>query len=215
MNSLISKIKDKSAVVGVIGLGYVGLPLSLEFASKGFNVIGFDVDERKIPLLNSGKSYIKHISEDRIKFARRQSGGKSVDSRKFEATTDFSRLSSCDAIIICVPTPLNEHREPEMKYVVKTATTIQKYLKKGQLVILESTTYPGTTEEILLPIFEKADSFQQSAVSDEKSKVKSQKAEENTKKVNLSFNAVSSNSTFKIQNPIRSLTDSKLKVGYD
>lgn len=171
MNSLISKIKDKSAVVGVIGLGYVGLPLSLEFASKGFNVIGFDVDERKIPLLNSGKSYIKHISEDRIKFARRQSGGKSVDSRKFEATTDFSRLSSCDAIIICVPTPLNEHREPELKYVIETATTIQKYLKKGQLVILESTTYPGTTEEILLPMFQEAFSVQRTANSNSEFKV--------------------------------------------
>ncbi len=143
---LIKKIKDKSALVGVIGLGYVGLPLSLEFASKGFNVIGFDVDESKIPLLNSGKSYIKHISEDRIQ--------KSVNSRKFEATTDFSRLSSCDAIIICVPTPLNEHREPEMKYIVETAQTIQKYLRKGQIITLESTTYPGTTEEILLPMFE-------------------------------------------------------------
>ena len=154
LNSLISKIKDNSALVGVIGLCYVGLPLSLEFTSKGFNVIGFDVDEIKIPLLNSGKSYIKHISDDRIKLARNQPNGKSADSRKFEATSDFSRLSSCDAIIICVPTPLNEHREPEMKYIIETAKTIQKYLKKGQLIILESTTYPGTTEEILLPMFE-------------------------------------------------------------
>ncbi|MCH7827468.1 MAG: nucleotide sugar dehydrogenase, partial [Bacteroidetes bacterium] len=154
MKSLLDKIKNKSAVVGVIGLGYVGLPLSLEFASKGFNVIGFDVDEIKIPLLNSGKSYIKHISDDRIKLARGLSGGKSADSRKFEATSDFSRLSSCDAIIICVPTPLNKHREPEMKYIIETAKTIQKYLMKGQLIILESTTYPGTTEEILLPMFE-------------------------------------------------------------
>ncbi|MCH8326881.1 MAG: nucleotide sugar dehydrogenase, partial [Bacteroidetes bacterium] len=154
MKSLLDKIKNKSAVVGVIGLGYIGLPLSLEFASKGFNVIGFDVDEIKIPLLNSGKSYIKHISDDRIKLARNQPNGKSADSRKFEATSDFSRLSSCDAIIICVPTPLNEHREPEMKYIVETAKTIQKYLMKGQLIILESTTYPGTTEEILLPMFE-------------------------------------------------------------
>lgn len=151
---LINKIKDKSALVGVIGLGYVGLPLSLEFASKGFNVIGFDVDESKIPLLNSGKSYIKHISEDRIQ--------KSVDSGKFEATTDFSRLSSCDAIIICVPTPLNEHREPEMKYIVETAQTIQKYLRKEQIITLESTTYPGTTEEILLPMFEEAPLIQKS-----------------------------------------------------
>ena len=152
--NLINKIKDKSAVVGVIGLGYVGLPLALEFASKDFDVIGFDVDESKIPLLNSGKSYIKHISEDKIQ--------KSVDSRQLEATTDFPRLSSCDAIIICVPTPLNEHREPEMKYIVETAKTIQKYLRKGQIVTLESTTYPGTTEEILLPMFEKAPLIQKS-----------------------------------------------------
>lgn len=163
MNSLISKIKDKSAVVGVIGLGYIGLPLSLEFALKGFNVIGFDVDESKIPLLNSGKSYIKHISEDKIQ--------KSVDGGKFEATTDFSCLSSCDAIIICVPTPLNEHSEPEMKYVVETAKTIQKYLKKGQLVILESTTYPGTTEEILLPMFQEAFCVQRTANSNSEFKV--------------------------------------------
>jgi UDP-N-acetyl-D-glucosamine dehydrogenase len=165
MNNLILKIKDKSAVVGVIGLGYVGLPLSLEFVLKGFNVIGFDVDESKILFLNSGKSYIKHISEDRIQ--------NSVDSGKFETTTDFSRLSSCDAIIICVPTPLNAHREPEMKYVVKTAATIQKYLRKGQLVTLESTTYPGTTEELLLPMFEQTNSRQQSTVSDELEKGKS------------------------------------------
>jgi len=143
---LLNKIKDKSAVVGIIGMGYVGLPLALEFTTKGFNVIGFDIDEKKIPMLNSGKSYIKHISEVRIK--------KSVESKKFKVTSYFTKLSECDAIIICVPTPLNEHREPEMKYIVDTAKTIQKYLKKGQLVTLESTTYPGTTEEILLPMFE-------------------------------------------------------------
>ena len=146
LTKLLNKIKDKSAVVGIIGMGYVGLPLALEFASKGFNVIGFDIDEKKIPLLIAGKSYIKHISEDRIKNA--------VVSKKFKATADFSKLSDCDAIIICVPTPLNKHREPEMKYIVETAATIQKYLRIGQLVTLESTTYPGTTEEILLPMFE-------------------------------------------------------------
>ncbi|MFZ1290819.1 MAG: nucleotide sugar dehydrogenase [Melioribacteraceae bacterium] len=142
----LKKIKTKTAKVGIIGLGYVGLPLGLEFALKRFNVIGFDVDERKIPLLKKGKSYIKHISEKRIKEA--------VDSGKFEATSDFKRLPEVDAIIICVPTPLNEHREPDMSYVVNTAETISKYLRKGQLVTLESTTYPGTTEEILQPLFE-------------------------------------------------------------
>lgn len=144
----IEKIKNKSAKVGIIGLGYVGLPLGLEFALKGFNVIGFDVDKKKIPMLMAGKSYIKHISEKKIKDA--------VDSGKFEAVSDFERLPEVDAIIICVPTPLNKHREPEMSYVVDTAKKIAEYLRKGQLVTLESTTYPGTTEEILQPLFENA-----------------------------------------------------------
>jgi len=144
----LEKIANKSAKVGIIGLGYVGLPLGLEFALKGFDVIGFDVDESKIPLLKEGKSYIKHISETKIKQA--------VDSGKFTAVSDFSKLPEVDAIIICVPTPLNKHREPDMSYVVDTAKTISKYLRKGQLVTLESTTYPGTTEEILQPMFENA-----------------------------------------------------------
>jgi UDP-N-acetyl-D-glucosamine dehydrogenase len=145
---LLYKLQDKSATIGIIGLGYVGLPLGLEFAHKGFNVIGFDVDERKIPILNSGRGYIKHISEIKIKEA--------VDSGKFSATSDFSRLPEADAVIICVPTPLNEHREPDMTFIEQTAITISKYLRKGQLVSLESTTYPGTTDEMLLPMFENA-----------------------------------------------------------
>jgi UDP-N-acetyl-D-glucosamine dehydrogenase len=145
---LLDKIQNKSAVIGIIGLGYVGLPLGLEFAHKGFNVIGFDVDDRKIPILNSGRGYIKHISEAKIKDA--------VESGKFSATSDFSRLPEADAVIICVPTPLNEHREPDMTYIEQTAVTISKYLRKGQLVSLESTTYPGTTDELLLPMFENA-----------------------------------------------------------
>ena len=144
----LGKIKNKTAKVGIIGLGYVGLPLGLEFALKGFDVIGFDVDETKIPLLKAGKSYIKHIDEKKIK--------KAVDSGKFDAVSEFSRLPEVDAIIICVPTPLNEHREPDMSYIISTATNIAKYLRKGQLVTLESTTYPGTTEEILQPLFENA-----------------------------------------------------------
>ena len=146
---LLKKITDKSAKIGIIGLGYVGLPLGLEYALKGFDVLGFDIDETKIPLLKEGKSYIKHIKTERIK--------KVVDSGKFDATSDFSLLSTCDAIIICVPTPLSEHREPEMKYIVNTAETIQKYLRKGQIITLESTTYPGTTDEILLPMFQEAE----------------------------------------------------------
>lgn len=144
----LEKIYNKTAKVGIVGLGYVGLPLGLEFALKDFDVLGFDVDERKIPILNDGKSYIKHISEQKVK--------KAVDSGHFSATTDFTRLPEVDAIIICVPTPLNKHREPDMSYVIATSKTIAKYLRKGQLVTLESTTYPGTTEEIMQPMFENA-----------------------------------------------------------
>jgi UDP-N-acetyl-D-glucosamine dehydrogenase len=148
---LLEKINNKKVKIGIIGLGYVGLPLGLEFAGKGFDVLGFDLDERKIEFLKEGKSYIKHISSEKIK--------KAVSDGKLRATIDFSKISEMDAIIICVPTPLNEHREPDMSYVEGTARTIAKYLRKGQLITLESTTYPGTTEEILLPLFEKAESI--------------------------------------------------------
>lgn len=144
-NHLLKKIEHNSAVIGVIGLGYVGLPLALEYALKGFKTIGFDVDEKKIPILNSGKSYIKHIRKEKIQ--------KVIKNRKFIATTDFSRLEETDAIIICVPTPLNEHREPDMTFIINSGKIIAEYLKKGQFVSLESSTYPGTTEEILLPMF--------------------------------------------------------------
>ncbi len=146
---LLGKIQNKSAVVGIIGLGYVGLPLGLEFATKKFKVIGFDLDQSKIDFLSRGKTYIKHISSDRIKKA-------CIDDGNFTSTTDFSRLPEADALIICVPTPLNEHREPDMSYIVNTSLMIQKYLRKGHFVSLESTTYPGTTDEILLPMFENA-----------------------------------------------------------
>jgi len=145
---ILEKIKNKSLVVGIVGMGYVGLPLGLAFATKKIKVLGFDLDARKVKLLSQGKTYIKHISEKKIKEA--------VNSGKLKATTDFSRLPEVDAIIICVPTPLNEHREPDMSYVVNTAKTVAKYLRKGQLVTLESTTYPGTTDEILQPLFENA-----------------------------------------------------------
>lgn len=145
---LVEKINNKSAVVGIVGLGYVGLPLALEFAHKSFKTIGFDIDERKIPILNSGESYIKHISGKKVKDA--------VDSKKFEATSDFSRIREVDAIIICVPTPLNEHREPDMTFIENSGKEIAKYLRKGQFISLESSTYPGTTEEILQPLFEDA-----------------------------------------------------------
>lgn len=144
---LLEKIESKSAIIGIIGLGYVGLPLALEFADKKFSTIGFDIDERKIPILMKGKSYIKHISEERIK--------KSVERNKFEATFDFSRLASCDCIIICVPTPLDSHREPDISFIENSGKVIAKYLREGQLITLESSTYPGTTEEILLPLFDR------------------------------------------------------------
>ncbi|MBN1302777.1 MAG: nucleotide sugar dehydrogenase [Melioribacteraceae bacterium] len=145
---ILQRIKEKKAVVGVVGLGYVGLPLALEYTKKNFNVLGFDIDDSKIPVLKSGKSYIKHIRSEKIKSA--------VDSGLLNVTSDFSRLPEADAVIICVPTPLTEHREPDMTYVENTAITIARYLRKGQIITLESTTYPGTTDELLLPLFENA-----------------------------------------------------------
>lgn len=147
-NELLKKINEKTAVVSIIGMGYVGLPLALEFAEKGFLTVGFDIDEKKIPILNSGKSYIKHIKAEKIK--------KVVDGKKFYATSDFSKLKEADAIIICVPTPLNEHREPDMTFIENSGKVIAEYLRAGQFIALESSTYPGTTEEILQPLFENA-----------------------------------------------------------
>ncbi|NNL22136.1 MAG: nucleotide sugar dehydrogenase [Ignavibacteriaceae bacterium] len=129
-------------------MGYVGLPLGLAFASKKIKVIGFDLDQEKISVLNKGKGYLKHIPAKKISSA--------VKSGYLSATSNFSRLKEVDAIIICVPTPLTEHREPDMSYVKNTAKVIAEYLKRGQLVVLESTTYPGTTEELILPLLENA-----------------------------------------------------------
>ena len=141
------KVNDRSARIGILGLGYVGLPLVLEFG-KHFQVAGFDTDPRKIQALNRGESYIKHIPQAEIAAL--------VKSGRFQAYDDFSKLSGMDAAIICVPTPLNEFREPDLSYVEATAESISKYLQKGQLIILESTTYPGTTDELVLPILEKS-----------------------------------------------------------
>ena len=148
-NELLAKIESRDATVGIVGLGYVGLPLALEFSAGGFNVIGFDVDDAKVRQLKSGESYIRHIDQARIAatFAGNGNG---------DATTDFARITECDAILICVPTPLTRHREPELRYIVNTAEQIGGYLRKGQLVILESTTYPGTTEEVLAPALDEA-----------------------------------------------------------
>jgi UDP-N-acetyl-D-glucosamine dehydrogenase len=138
---LINKFKDKSAIIGVYGLGYVGLPLVLRYSEVGFKVIGFDVDETKIKKLSAGQSYIEHIPTEKITTANHQG---------FESTTDFSRTTEVDAIILCVPTPLNKYREPDLTYVTDTTDMVVPYLRSGQALSLESTTYPGTTEEELL-----------------------------------------------------------------
>lgn len=138
----VNKFKTKEALIGIVGLGYVGLPLMLRYNAIGFRVLGIDIDESKVSKLNAGQSYIEHIPADKIAVAR-QSG--------FEATTDFRRVSECDALILCVPTPLNKYREPDMSFVIDTTDALKPYLRAGQVVSLESTTYPGTTEEELLP----------------------------------------------------------------
>lgn len=141
---LIEKIKSKEAHIGIIGLGYVGLPLVMEFCKAGFRVTGFDIDPEKVALLKRGKSYIKHMSESRLLECL----------PLFSPTTDFSKLAETDCVIICVPTPLNKYREPDMSFVFNTTKTIAQYLRKGQLIVLESTTYPGTTDEDMRPMLE-------------------------------------------------------------
>ena len=138
------RIDSGRAVIGVIGMGYVGLPLALEFCRSGFRVIGFDTDGKKVKKLNAGKSYISHISAKDIKSF--------VGAGLFSATSDFKRLSEADCIPICVPTPLNDQKEPDIGYVARTCKDIAKTLRKGQLIVLESTTYPGTTEELVLTL---------------------------------------------------------------
>lgn len=145
---LLQKIKDHQATIGVVGLGYVGLPLILEFVEEKFPTLGFDIDPAKVELLNKGESYIKHIRAERIQ--------KALARKLFRATADFSELSKADCILVCVPTPLNKNREPDISYIVNTSETISQYLRKGQLVVLESSTYPGTTEEVMRPILEKS-----------------------------------------------------------
>jgi UDP-N-acetyl-D-glucosamine dehydrogenase len=141
------KIKNHQAKIGVMGLGYVGLPLVKAFLKKGFPVTGFDIDPRKVRMLNQGKRYLKHIAIDELKTA--------FKTKKFSATADFRLLAKMDAVIICVPTPLDSHRNPDLSFVLKTTETIAKTLRKGQLVVLESTTYPGTTDDEMRPILER------------------------------------------------------------
>lgn len=142
------KIETKKAKIGVIGLGYVGLPLLIEFVRSGFDCIGFDIDESKVQKLTQGKTYIKHIPEVSIKELNR--------SGRFDSTSAFSRLRDVDCIIVAVPTPLDKHWQPDLSYILDTSETISKYLRKDQLVVLESSTWPGTTEEAMRPILEKS-----------------------------------------------------------
>lgn len=140
------KIKDKTAIVGILGLGYVGLPLAVEFGGAGFKVIGFDISEKKVELVNSGRSDIDDIPSEQVKQLR--------DARRLEATSDFSKLKETDCIAICVPTPLNKTKDPDVSFILSAAGEIKKYLRHGQLIVLESTTYPGTTDELILPMLE-------------------------------------------------------------
>jgi len=143
---LLKKIEAKKARVGVIGLGYVGLPLVKTFLQKGFRVTGFDIDQKKVDMLNRGRSYIRHISAAELKDF--------LGRKKFKASSDFRGLRDVDAILICVPTPLDGHGSPDLSYVLNSTITVAENLRKGQLVILESTTYPGTTDDEMLPILE-------------------------------------------------------------
>ena len=146
LSTYLKKIENKEYKVGIIGLGYVGLPLMWTFHEQGMPVIGFDVDQRKVDHVNQGTPYIKHLGQEMM--------GKLAGSDLCEATSDFARMPEADALLMCVPTPLDHHREPDMSYVIATTQTISKHLRKGQLVILESTTWPGTTEELMIPILE-------------------------------------------------------------
>lgn len=142
LNNLLMKLKEKTAVIGIVGLGYVGLPLMLRYSEVGYKVLGFDIDQSKVDSLRKGQSYIEHIPGSAIAGAVAQG---------FEATVDFSRVSEADALILCVPTPLNKYREPDLSFILDTTDSLVPYLRSGQVVSLESTTYPGTTDEELLP----------------------------------------------------------------
>lgn len=143
---LLDKIKNKTAVIGVVGLGYVGLPLAVEKAKAGYKVIGFDVQSQKVDMVNEGKNYIGDVVDDEL--------ANLVKSKKLTATSDFSFVKDVDCISICVPTPLDLYKQPDLSYVVNSSKSVAEYAHKGMLVVLESTTYPGTTEEVLKPLFE-------------------------------------------------------------
>src|SRR5580658_3929970 len=140
-----NKIESRQARIGIVGMGYVGLPLALLFSGEKFRVTGFDIAEDKVKILNAGGSYIVRILPEAIQSAQ-QAG--------FQATSDYSRIAGMDAVIICVPTPLNDHHEPDLSYVIGTVKSIAPHIHDGQLIVLESTTYPGTTQEIVSPLLE-------------------------------------------------------------
>jgi UDP-N-acetyl-D-glucosamine dehydrogenase len=146
--ALAEKISSRKAVAGIVGLGYVGLPLAMEFGRAGFPVVGFDVQQEKVDLLNQGTSYIQDVASEVLRPL--------VDSGRFQAAVDFSKLAEMDTINICVPTPLRKTKDPDMSFIVNSTEQIAKYLRPGTLVILESTTYPGTTDELVLPLLEKS-----------------------------------------------------------
>lgn len=148
--SLQQKIDNSSAVIGVIGLGYVGLPLLAAFHRAGFPVVGFDVDQKKIDALKRGENYLKHLGPEMV----REMQTSPEASKRFDATTEIARMKDCDVLISCVPTPLGKHLEPDLSYVEGTAVDIAKTLRPDQLIVLESSTYPGTTREVMLPLFE-------------------------------------------------------------
>src|SRR5579872_6105858 len=138
-------IDSRAARIGIVGMGYVGLPLALLFSDERFRVTGFDIDPGKVEKLNQGGSYIVRIPETEIRLARQHG---------FCATADYSHIASMDAVIICVPTPLNEYHEPDLSYITGTVRSLAPHIREGQLIILESTTYPGTTEEVVVPLLE-------------------------------------------------------------
>ena len=148
MPNLEQKLKNKTAVIGIVGLGYVGLPLALAFSKAGFKVLGFDIQQKRVDLVNKGQSYIADVSSASLSAV--------IATKDLEATTDQSRIKEVDAICICVPTPLTKTKDPELSYVISESETVSKYLQPGQLVVLESTTYPGTTREVMLPILERS-----------------------------------------------------------
>src|SRR5690348_7929322 len=145
--ALTKKLKEKSARIGVVGLGYVGLPLGLRFSETGYPVTGLDVDPDKVAALNQGRSYIAQIPSERVAIAVKQG---------FKASADFKAARDCDALIICVPTPLGRHHEPDVSFIANTMAALKPHLRKGQVVSLESTTYPGTTEELVVPVVQAA-----------------------------------------------------------